>query len=197
MDLSYNTVNIFPNPIHIFDVNGFEQIKNQLIDYAYNLKKEDDGVVVSNHGGWQSSPFAIENEDDLLHSFLINCLAEFPVIKKSTNLKIYSWVNINKPGDFNVKHNHPGVDLAGVLWITTPENCGNIYFESPYSFDSYREIESYSDDFKKSFKIDYTYYFPPIEGRIIVFPAHLQHQVKENKSNKDRISVSFNIRLSK
>ena len=38
MDLSYNTVNIFPNPIHIFDVNGFEQIKNQLIDDNWLLE---------------------------------------------------------------------------------------------------------------------------------------------------------------
>jgi len=31
---------------------------------------------------------------------------------------------------------------------------------------------------------------------MLIFPAHLNHHVKENKSNEDRISVSFNIRLS-
>ena len=35
-----------------------------------------------------------------------------------------------------------------------------------------------------------------IEGKILVFPAHLNHLVQENKSNEDRISVSFNIRLN-
>ena len=40
-------------------------------------------------------------------------------------------------------------------------------------------------------------HFNPTEGKIIVFPSHLNHLVQENKSNEDRISVSFNIRLNK
>ena len=38
-------------------------------------------------------------------------------------------------------------------------------------------------------------FFNPTEGRMIVFPSYLYHYVQENKSNQDRISVSFNIRL--
>ena len=91
MDLSYSTTNLFPVPIHIFDVNGFNQIKNQLIDYAYDLKKKDsEGVTISNRGGWQSSGFNIDDKDDILQSFLMNCLDGFPNIKKSVNFKIYA-----------------------------------------------------------------------------------------------------------
>jgi len=82
VDLNYNIINLFPVPIHQFDVNGFSEIQDELIDYAYNLKKEDEGVKISNYGGWQSSGFEVINEDDLLHSFLINCLAGFPPLKK-------------------------------------------------------------------------------------------------------------------
>ena len=46
MDLNYSIENIFPVPIHIFDVNGFDEIKNELIDYAYNLKEKDEGVTI-------------------------------------------------------------------------------------------------------------------------------------------------------
>ena len=49
--------------------------------------------------------------------------------------------------------------------------------------------------FKNKNKYFHCYWFPPIEGRMLIFPSHLQHHVKENKSDKDRISVSFNIRL--
>jgi len=118
VDLSYKNINLFPVPIHQFDVNGFSEIQNELIDYAYDLKnKEPEGVIISNQGGWQSSDFSVNNEYDPLHSFLINCLAGFPVIQESFNIKIDAGVNINKPGDCNIKHNHPGSDLAGVLWI--------------------------------------------------------------------------------
>ena len=196
MDLNYSTKNIFPVPIHIFDVNGFDEIQNRLIDYAYNLREEDEGVCISNSGGWQSNSFCVENEDDVLHNFIINCLAGFPVIDETFNMKVSAWVNINKPGDYNIKHNHPTSDLAGVLWIKCPKDCGDIIFDSPYEFQAYQEIESYSNEFKNSFNIDHTYYFNPTEGRILIFPAHLNHRVQENKSNEDRISISFNIRLN-
>ena len=195
MDSNYSTINIFPVPIHVFDVNGFKEIQNQLIDYAYNLKEEDEGITISNEGGWQSHSFEVKNVDDVLQKFLINCLAEFPVLDKSIKIKVFAWVNINKPGDCNTKHNHPGDDLAGVLWIKTPENSGNLVFESPHHFNSFREIASYTEEFKNSNNYFQTYYFSPIEGRMLVFPSHLQHEVLENKSNEDRISVSFNIDL--
>ncbi len=198
MDLNYNYINLFPTIIHKFDVNGFSEIQDKLIHYAYQFKDKDpDGVIYSNSGGWQSPDFSVNNEDDVLHNFIINCLAGFPVIDESFNMKVDAWVNINKPGDYNIKHNHPGVDLAGVLWIKCPENCGVIEFSSPTVFQSHTQIISYTEDFKNQNNLFHSYYFNPTEGRILVFPAHLDHYVKENKSNEDRISVSFNIRLQK
>ena len=195
MDLNYSIVNLFPVPIHQFDVNGFSEIQDKLIDYAYNLKKEDNGVKISNHGGWQSTPFTVENEDDLLHSFIINCLAGFPPIKKSVKLFVSAWININPPGAFNLKHNHPTSDLSGVLWLKCQKDCGNIVFESPRSFATHREIDSYTEDFKKYNNYFHSFHFNPVAGRLIVFPSHLEHHVDFNESQEDRISVSFNVRL--
>ena len=197
MDLNYKTNLIFPTPIHQFDVNGFSEIKDELIDYAYDYKKKDPkGVSLSNRGGWQSEGFEIINEDDVLQLFLINCLSNFPPIKESVQLRGYAWININKHGDYNIKHVHPTNNLSGVLWIKCLENSGDIVFDSPNNFESFLENKSYDDDFKKSNFIDDSYHCYPTEGRMIVFPSHLQHHVQENKSNEDRISVSFNIRLS-
>ena len=197
MDLNYKTNLIFPIPIHQFDVNGFSEIKDELIDYAYDYKKKDPkGVSLSNRGGWQSEGFEIINEDDVLQLFLINCLSNFPPIKESVELRGYAWININKPGDYNIKHVHPTNNLSGVLWIKCLENSGDIVFDSPNNFESFLENKSYDDDFKKSNFIYDSYHCYPTEGRIIVFPSHLEHHVQENKSNEDRISVSFNIRLS-
>ena len=197
MDLNYRTNIIFPVPIHQFDVNGFSEIQDELIDYVYKMREKDPvGNTISNRRGWQSSCFGLENEDDILQSFLTNCLAEFPPIKKPVKLFVSAWININPPDAFNMKHDHPTSDLSGVLWIKAPVDCGNIVFSAPNSFAISREIDSYIEDFKKNTCYFHSYYFPPIEGRIIVFPAHLEHYVDFNKSNEDRISVSFNIRLS-
>ena len=196
MDLNYNSINLFPTIIHQFDVNGFDEIQNELIDYAYEFKKKHpDGVIYSNHGGWQSPNFDVNNENDLLQSFIINCLSNFPNIDKSINFDVDAWININKPGDYNSKHHHPNCHLSGVLWVKAPEECGRIQFQSPVEFQTYTEVQSYTEEFKNSNNYFHTYYFSPIEGRMLVFPSHLQHEVLENKSKEDRISVSFNIDL--
>ena len=196
MDLSYNTVNIFPVPIHIFDVNGFSEIQDELIDFVYKMREKDPvGHTISNRRGWQSSCFSIVNEDDVLKKFLTNCLAVFPPIKKSVKLFVSAWVNINPPEAFNMKHNHPTSDLSGVLWIKSQKDCGNIIFESPRSFATHQEIECYNEDFKENNNYFHSFAFNPVAGRIMVFPSHLEHHVDFNNSQEDRISVSFNMRL--
>ena len=197
MNLSYETINLFPVPIHQFDVNGFSEIQNELINYAFNMRYKDPvGHIISNRHGWQSSCFSIDNKDDVLQSFLTNCLSNFPYLKKSVKLFVTAWININPPGAFNIKHNHPTSDLSGVLWLKCPENCGSIEFDSPSNFAIHQEVECYIDDFKNKNNVFQSYYFNPTEGRILVFPSHLNHHVKFNESQEDRISVSFNIRLS-
>ena len=196
MDLSYSNISLFPSIIHVFDVNGFGIIQKELIDYSYDLKKKDPiGSKLSNAGGWQSNSFAIGNKGDLLHKFLINCIDGFPPIRESISLYITAWVNINKKGDYNIKHNHPSSDLSGVLWIKCPKKCGDIIFDNPSGFEDFDTLESYTQEFKNQTNFYNTYFFTPTEGRILVFPAHLNHHVERNESNEDRISVSFNIQL--
>ena len=194
MDLSYSTLNIFPVPIHCFDVKEFEKIQYHLIDYAYNLKEKDPvGNFVSNMGGWQSHPFKVKNNDDVLHNFLIESLTNFPNIKNNVKFNITAWININGNGNYNITHCHPTSNLSSVLWIKCPDNCGNIEFVSPYQYSSFEEIHSYTDDFKKNNFVHHTLYIKSKEGKMIVFPSHLHHLVNPNKSQEDRISVSFNI----
>ena len=196
MDLNYKTVNIFPVPVHQFDVNGFSEIQDDLIDYVYKMKEKDPvGHTISNRRGWQSSCFSLENEDDILQNFLTNCLSEFPPIEKYIKLFVSAWININPPNAFNLKHNHPTSDLSGVLWIKSQKDCGNIIFDSPRSFATHQEIECYNEDFKENNNYFHSFSFNPVAGRIMVFPSHLEHHVDFNNSQEDRISVSFNIRL--
>jgi uncharacterized protein (TIGR02466 family) len=37
--------------------------------------------------------------------------------------------------------------------------------------------------------------FNPLEGRMLIFPSYLAHQVEPNESDEDRISVSFNLSI--
>ncbi len=196
MDLNYRVNHLFPVSIHEFSVDGFDEIKSELINYAYDLKDQDpNGNKISNVGGWQSKGFNIRN-DDVLHNFLKKSIVKIPNINNGVEINIYAWININQTTNYNVKHNHPWCDLSGVLWIKTPDNCGKLNFESPYSFTGNKEICAYTNEYKNDTKSYLTYYFEPYEGGMLLFPSHLTHWVDSNKSEEDRISVSFNINLS-
>ena len=41
MNLSYSNINLFPSVIHQFDVNGFNEIQDELIDFVYNMREKD------------------------------------------------------------------------------------------------------------------------------------------------------------
>ena len=197
MSVKYTLTNLFPSPIHIFDTDGFDEFKNNLIDYAYKLREEDTkGFNISNRHGWQSRGFDLTNMNDLLHGTILQGLSSFSSIKNTTEMRASAWININGPGAYNILHSHPNSHLSGVMWIKAPKDCGVISFDNPNGHQTYTEINSYNQEFNDQFFIHHSYWLPPIEGRMIIFPSHLQHEVRENNSNEDRISVSFNITLT-
>ncbi len=196
MDLNYKVTNLFPSSIHRIRIDNFDDYKDQLIKETYKERDEDPvGRRVSNRGGWQSNQTHISDcKSEILKNIIMSSVSKLPM---SGNLSctIEGWKNINEPGNFNIPHSHPRSHLSGVLWIKTPKNCGNIVFESPEIFNRYQELDSYSDESRFDSNNYMTYYFTPKEGNILIFSSNLLHEVKENKSNEDRISYSFNIRL--
>ena len=197
MSAKYSYANLFPSPIHILDIDGFDEFKDDLIDQIYELKEEDpEGMSISNRHGWQSKGFNVSDEGGIIHSSILQGIRSFPVIKNTTTMTASAWININSPGAYNVKHSHPEAQLSGVMWIKSPKDSGVIEFENPNSHEAFTEINSYTEKFQTRNFIHPCYWFDPIEGRMIVFPSHLKHEVRENKSNEDRISISFNLILT-
>ena len=196
MDLNYKLTNIFPSSIHSLGIDNFDDYRDKLIEEIYQERDEDPiGRKISNHGGWQSNQITIQKDrSELLKKIITNSVSKLP-ISEGVYAVVEGWKNINAPGDFNVKHNHPRSNLSGVLWIKAPKNSGNIVFTSPQFFDRFNELDSYTKEFKYNSNCYMTYYFSPTEGRILIFPSSLEHEVEKNKSSEDRISYSFNIKL--
>ena len=195
INIDYYVQNLFSVPIHYLSINDFDSKKQELIDYAYNLRDSDErGRTASNRGGYQSLAFPVKG-GDILQDLLINIMSNIPSFNNNVDVVCDSWVNINPPLSFNVKHCHPNCDIAGVLWIKIPENSGDIVFHSPYNYISYNEMICYTREFQEKGKYFHDYKFPAREGNLLLFPAHLEHKVGDNNSDEDRISVSFNLKL--
>tara|TARA_B100000427_G_scaffold318677_1_gene316121 strand:- start:225 stop:809 length:585 start_codon:yes stop_codon:yes gene_type:complete len=191
---------LFPIVIHEFEVTGFQKIQDELTNFIYKENRRDrKGMVKSNKLGWHSRDF-LPNENNILTSTIINEVSRYfsmnRILKEGTRLTFRNmWVNINKKGCYNKDHIHPGSDLAGVFYIKTPKNCGNIEFTSPHQYIQNSELECYSDEIQKECNFYNVYWMEPLEGTIIMFPSHIQHRVDMNESRQDRISASFNLKL--
>lgn len=174
-------------------------LKQELLDYIE--KNDKDGRNLSNIGGYQSNDLNIDlvlkyieipKVLDLLFQECSN------IIKK--NIVISNiWININKFGDYNNKHSHPGSVLSGAFYVDIPdlENDGGEFLfhrnrsHIDYSLHSLLENVENPEDFYA----EYTY--KPIPGQAVIFPSSLEHSVRSNSSNKDRISLSFNTTLER
>jgi uncharacterized protein (TIGR02466 family) len=100
------------------------------------------------------------------------------------------WANINPPGGYNRPHTHPNSLWSGVYYVKTSKDCGYLKCEDPRPSLSISRPKRKEEDLPRYLWNEV--HFEPVAGRLIMFPAYLNHCVEPNKSNDIRISVSFN-----
>ena len=160
--------------------------------------KDPQGSKVSNIGGWHSgninypdSPFFFLSDIEKI------CRVYTRNILKTDDPTFLSnvWININSKHDSNMIHSHPKSILSGVYYIKTPKECGNIKFYHPASDLIERDWIHSSKDYHYS--NSNTWWFPPKEGTLYIFPSWVKHLVEPNMSDEERISISFNVAVVK
>ena len=162
--------------------------------YAQDQMRTTDGRKYSNRGGWQSNfleespalvPLVIEINNRL--EALRNTL-EF---KDELSLKVDSmWININHPYSYNSLHIHPNSYISGVYYVKVPENSGSLVLKHPTRLQSIftptNVLKNYNENNSSNWSII------PEVGKLVLFPSWLEHEVTQNMSGEDRISIAFN-----
>lgn len=112
----------------------------------------------------------------------VNSAASIPAL-------INSWVTIYPPGTYVPEHIHSNSMLSGIFYANVPENAGNLIFKDPSAVAKTMYIRHYLD-----FPTVPTVYTHVVEaGQMVIFPSWLPHMTEVNRSQDDRIMVSFNI----
>ena len=107
------------------------------------------------------------------------------------------WVNYQKETEFNPLHQHTNAIYSFVIWIKIPTNyedqkqlkiASNANSESISNF-SFNYLDILGNNRGYIYKMS-----PSMEGTMLFFPSHLQHQVFPFYNCKEeRISISGNI----
>ena len=199
----------FPTMIYSLDLPDRQKVRelnSSILRHIYSWREADkEGLTRSNAkiaGSWHSpSDMAKRLEYSDLVELIFFCA--HTVFQDLGYDEAYEpaidnmWANINPRHGYNRSHYHPNVLWSGVYYVQAPQNCGNICFFDPRTEASMIMPRVRSDQPRKPQTLNETS-FAAIEGRIILFPAWLSHEVEANMSEAegragDRISISFNI----
>ena len=182
----------FPTAIYIAelqDLNLNPELEKNIIDWS----NRDKGLNRTNIDGWHSPTNMNELPE---YKKLIDVLYEAQrTIYEQEHLDSEPylgnmWANINPPGGMNRAHMHPNSLWSGVYYVKAPKNSGHLKINDPRSVAAMSRPRQKPGEAPSRLWRETNY--EPITGRLIMFPAWLDHCVDPNKSNDIRISVSFN-----
>lgn len=88
-----------------------------------------------------------------------------------------AWGVISKPGQSVSAHAHHESDLTAVYYVDVPENSGAIRFLNTAS-GGQAVVE-------------------PKNGQLVIFPSKQRHEVLTNDTDADRLSISFELTISR
>ena len=184
----------FPTPVYIKDIPNAIQLNQYLEQQIVKWSQTDPkGKDRTNVNGWHSKTDMNQKEEyNVLTKELFAMQDEIFAKELLTQKPVLGnmWANINYPGGRNRPHLHPNSLFSGVYWIKTPIKSGNLMLYDPRP-GIHTTMPNRKDGPLPS-QLWREVHYEPIAGRIIMFPAWLWHEVRTNKSNDTRISVSFN-----
>lgn len=184
--------NLWPIPIYQNHMPIDDQLMQLINSLEFERMKSGNGNITVDRNILLRKDFADLKDKIQEHCklYVKNLLS----ISDRTNFYIQnSWINIHKPQDCAQSHIHTNSLISGCLYLKIPENSGQIrfyknqgyvnLFPTATTFD-YNEVNHITADF---------WNLEPKEGMIILFPAHLLHEVDKNNSTEDRYSLAFNL----
>jgi uncharacterized protein (TIGR02466 family) len=203
---------LFPTPFVIssFAPDVGAELNRELIPFLLKKSETSTGVHASNAGGWQSDAQLPEwggKPVETILTALKDLIAQVTLYQEGQSFKrgaidwkINGWANINRKGDANLMHTHPGAYWSAVYYVLTGDEDsttqqstgGELELLDPrgpmpmiycpllrFGIDNY--MTAGGSELHK-----------PKAGQCILFPSWLQHGVKPYTGDKIRISLAFN-----
>lgn len=182
--------------------DGPRHLNERLEQLTFRLMEDERNATRrTNAGGWHyafdlfklEEPVVAEFRDQMeqyVQAFLNHFRPEDR--KKKDNFRLEGWINVNRAGDWNLLHCHPGCFLSATYYVRVPAGMkgGDILFRDPRG----PAVAMYETP-----GIDLPWVgagvgtpFTPKTGLLLMFPAWLEHRVEPFEGDGERISIAFN-----
>ena len=101
------------------------------------------------------------------------------------------WINILPEGGTHSSHIHPHSIVSGTTYVAMPDGASALKLEDPrlpMMMAAPTRIKGAREELRPFI------YVAPDVGDVLLWESWLRHEVPMNRSEEDRISVSFNYR---
>ena len=176
-----------------------------IFEFCQNKRKESEGRVRSNDKGWQSNDLLW---DEIKNNPAMTSL--LATIEELSNQYRHDvgwredawgyisnwWININSRNSTNKIHMHPCCYFSGAYYVKAdPEVHGTIVFRTPIVGRLSMMDHGIDPNPKQGWNptTSASWEYKPKTGNFLIFPSWLEHFVEPNKTDEERISISFNI----
>lgn len=182
--------------------NGPRDLNEPLEELAHRLMQDERNAARrTNAGGWHYADDLFRLDEPVVRAFRGYMEQHVQAFlnhfrpeerKKQDRFRLEGWINVNRVGDYNVLHCHPGCFLSAVYYVRVPQPMkgGEIVFRDPRG----PAVAMYETP-----GIELPWVgsgtgvpFSPTTGQLLLFPAWLEHRVEPFEGAGERISIAFN-----
>ena len=189
---------LFPTPVLVHEVEEAEELNGELEQLILDRRSKDQGLRLSNRGGWQSNRDFPQWAGDpgqrivQLALELANEHSVRPDGKGPPGWVADVWANVSESGHFNMPHVHGGSFWSGVYYVRAGEGEGGQLILHDPRMPGLRmhapgvHFKGMGAELKAEVR--------PRAGLMVLFPAWLSHSVEPWSGEGHRISIAMNIR---
>ena len=203
---------LFPTPVVALEIENATSLSADLRAVIEERERTHPGTVHSNMGGYQSS-WDMEQWGGAPAQRLLGIakgLADRMTTTADTDVTrglnrnsapqpwiCNMWANINRSGDANDFHSHPGSFWSAVYYVddggipNDPTLGGELEFSDPRG--ALPMMNAPHLRMAGSLSAGATERVVPKAGKLVMFPSWLMHQVRPYKGSAVRISIAMNL----
>ena len=193
---------LFPTPLWCYSVSDHQDLNRRLLVEIAARRAVEKDRANRNRVGWQSQHDLFDRTEpahvelaghaerallDAMHKMSSGSGSE---IRIACN----GWINVNPPGGYIGPHTHPHALLSGSYYVDVPgaddAAGGSIEFVSPHA-------ATHMGGMIKSPMLLDKRRVRPQPGSILIFLSTQMHWVLPNRTDKDRVSIAFNLSIAR
>ncbi len=195
-----NYTHLFGSPLMVHRWQDGPALNAALLPLILDEEARAPGKAKSNIGGWHSAYGQLEfcgeagialvrHMREMADEATARVYREYGHAKPAIDWTLHAWANLNRRGDFNGGHTHPGSTWSGTYYVDLGVKAG----EPAAPLHLLDPCQGRANTFLPGIAAT-SFTLRPEPGLMVLFPSYIPHMVYPHAGDRPRVSIAFNFR---